>query len=116
MYFKVKIARELDVSDSYWKQFDMHNLKAKKEMGLYETESVGNPNICTIAINPKEYFEKFRDTTINKKHKGIRRDAPGMNFKSYASRIHLGQSMAKRRGRKNSSKKITGKKYKHGND
>ena len=84
---KSKIARRLDISNSFWKQFDMHNSKTKKEMGLYETESVDNLNICTIAINSKEYFEKFRDRTINKKHKGVRRDAPGMNFESYASQI-----------------------------
>ena len=84
---KSKIAQRLDVSDPFRKKFEMHNSKTKKEMGLYETESVDNPNICTIAINPKEYFEKFRNRNINKKHKGVRRDAPGMSFESYDSRI-----------------------------
>ena len=51
-------------------------------MALYEIENIGNPNICTIAINPKEYFEKFKNRKINKKHKGVRRDTPGMNFES----------------------------------
>ena len=27
-------------------------------MGLYELEAIDNPNIITIAVNPKEYFEK----------------------------------------------------------
>ena len=49
-------------------------------MGLYEIENIENPNICTIAINLKEYFEKFKNQQINKKHKGIRRNNPGMNF------------------------------------
>ena len=44
-------------------------------MGLYEIENIDNQNICTIAINPKEYFEKFKNRKINKKHKGVRRDA-----------------------------------------
>ena len=56
-------------------------------MGLFEIESIDNQNICTIAVNPKEYFEKFKDRNINKKHKGVRRDTVGMDFERYASRI-----------------------------
>ena len=56
-------------------------------MGLYEIQNIDNPNICTIAINPKEYFEKFKNRKINKKHKGVRRDTPGINFESYAEKI-----------------------------
>ena len=56
-------------------------------MGLYEVENLDNGNRCTIAINPKEYFEKFKDRKINKKHKGVRCDTPGMTFESYAERI-----------------------------
>ena len=29
-------------------------------MGLYEIENIDNPNICTIAVNPKENFEKIK--------------------------------------------------------
>ena len=65
----------------------MHDLKTKKVMGLYEVESLDNPNVCTIAVNPKEYFEKFKNNSINKKHKGVRHDTPGMDFESYANRI-----------------------------
>ena len=57
-------------------------------MGLYEIENIDNQNICTIAINPKEYFEKFKNRKINKKDKGVRRDTPGMCFESYAMRIN----------------------------
>ena len=56
-------------------------------MGLFEIESIDNQNICKIAVNPKEYFEKFKDRNINKKHKGVRRDTVGMDFERYASRI-----------------------------
>ena len=56
-------------------------------MSLYEIENDDNPNICTVAINPKRYFEKFKDININKKHKGVKRDTKGMNFESYATRI-----------------------------
>ena len=36
----------------------------------------------------KNIFEKFKDRKINKKHKGVRRDTPGMFFESYAMRIN----------------------------
>ena len=56
-------------------------------MGLYEVQNLDNANVCTIAINPKECFEKFKDRKVNKKHKGVRRDMPGITFESYAERI-----------------------------
>ena len=68
-----KIAKRLDVSDKFWKQFDLHDPTTKKVMGLYEIENLDNQNICTIAINPKEYIEKFKNRSINKKHKGVRK-------------------------------------------
>ena len=49
-------------------------------MGLYEIKNIDNPSICNITINPKEYSEKSKSRQINKKHKGVRRDTPGMNF------------------------------------
>ena len=65
----------------------MDDKYAKNVMGLYETESIDNQSICTIAIKPKEYFEKFKDRKINKKHKGVRRDTEGMSFEAYANQI-----------------------------
>ena len=38
-------------------------------------------------MNPKEYFEVFKNKAINKKHKGVEKSTPGMNFESFASRI-----------------------------
>lgn len=48
------------------------NLKLKKQMGLYEIENIDNANICTIAVNSKEYFEKLKNRSINKKHNGVK--------------------------------------------
>ena len=84
---KSKIPEWLDRSDNFWKQFGIYDENTKNVMGLYEIENIDNPNICTIAINPKEYFEKFKNWEINKKHKGVRRDTPGMNFESYAEKV-----------------------------
>ena len=38
--------------------------KKNKQVGLYEIENIDNPNLVTIAINPKEYFEKYKDYSI----------------------------------------------------
>ena len=64
-----KIVPRLDVSDNFWQQFNMQNKGTRKVMGLYEVQNLDNANLCTIAINPKEYFEKFKDGKINKKIK-----------------------------------------------
>ena len=79
-----KIAKRLDISDKFWQQFKMRNEKLRKQMELYEIENIDNANICAIAVNPKEYFEKLKNRPINKKYKGVRRNTPGMNFESYA--------------------------------
>ena len=33
------------------------------------------------------YFEKFKDRTVNKKHKEVKRNTRGMDFESYAEKI-----------------------------
>ena len=48
----------------------MQNKGIKKQVGLYEIESIDNGNIITISVNPKKYFEKYRDKAVKKKHKG----------------------------------------------
>ena len=63
-----KIAERLDVSGPFWSQFEIHNENVRKQMGLYEIGNISGANICTIAINPKERFEKFKNRTLNKKH------------------------------------------------
>ena len=50
----------------------MRNENVKKQMGLYEIENISNAKICMIAVNPKEYFEKIQNRTLNRKHKGVR--------------------------------------------
>ena len=89
MFEKIKFLNRLDLSDEFWKQFEIYNVNTKKVMGLYEIENIDNQNICTIAVNPKEYFEKFKNRKINKKHKGVRKDTQGINFESYAMRINM---------------------------
>ena len=40
-----KILNTVDLSDDFWMQFDVQNKKLKKQVGLYEIESIDNPNI-----------------------------------------------------------------------
>ena len=67
---QLKIAERLDVSDPFWSQFEIRNENVKKQMGLYEIENISNSNICAIVVNPKEYFEKSENRTLNKKTQG----------------------------------------------
>ena len=75
------------MSDDFWQQFGVQKKALKKQVGLYEIENLNKPNIITIAINPKEYFEKYIDKSINKKHKGVKKGLPGMDFEAYSARI-----------------------------
>ena len=56
-------------------------------MGLFEIESINKANVITIALNPKEYYERFVDHSDNKKHKGLKKSTSGMDFDSYSSRL-----------------------------
>ena len=79
-------------------------MKLKKQTGLYEIENIGNANICTIAVNPKEYLEKLKNRFINKNHKGVRQDTPEMKFESYSERINVLKEISSEK-KKISSKK-----------
>ena len=83
-------------------------------MGLYKVENIDNPNVCTIVVNPKEYFEKFRNKSINKKHKGVIKDTKGMSFEDYLTEYQ--KQIKKLNKKKNNSKRISGKKYRNEND
>ena len=84
---KSETKNSLDTSHGYYKKFSIHNGNLRKQMGLYKVENIDNPNVCTIVVNPKEYFEKFRNKSINKKHKGVIKDTKGMCFEDYPHRI-----------------------------
>ena len=84
---KSKVKDRLDLSDDFWNKFNSQNKSLKKQVGLYEAENIDTPNLVTIAINPKEYYELYKDKTHNKKCKGIRKDTLGMDFENYANRL-----------------------------
>ena len=68
----------------------MNNLIAviqncKKRVGLFEIENIDKPNVVFIALHPKEYYERFIDHIDNKKHKGLKKSTPDMDFDSYSN-------------------------------
>ena len=83
----MKLGQRLDTSHEFFERFKCRNKATKKKVGLYEVESIDNQNMITLAINPKEYYEVFKSKEINKKHKGVKKATPGMDFESFASRI-----------------------------
>ena len=86
----------------------MQNEIFRKQTRLYEIENIDNANICVIAVNPKEYFEKLKNRLINKNHKGVRHNIAGMNFESYAERINVLREFDSECAQKeNSSKNVT---------
>ena len=52
-----------------------------------EIETIGKPNVIDIVLNPKEYYERFFNHSDNKKHKGLKKSTPGLDFDSYSNRL-----------------------------
>ena len=75
------------MSNDSWKRFDVQDKSEKKQVGLYEIKNIDNLNILAIAINAKEYFEKYKDYSINKKHKSVKKNTPDKNFEVYSERL-----------------------------
>ena len=75
----------LDLSAEFYEQFDCRDTKLQKRVGFFEIENIDKPNVTTIALNPKEYYERFIDHTDNKKHKGLKKSTPDMDFDSYSN-------------------------------
>ena len=84
---KSKLFDTLDLSAEYFEQFNCRNKDLRKQVRLFEIKNIDKPNIVTIALNPKEYYERFIDQSDNKKHKGFKKSTPDMNFDSYSARL-----------------------------
>ena len=53
---KSKVLGRLDFTAELYVQFNCRNEKLKKTVEFFEIESIGKPNVITIALNPKEYY------------------------------------------------------------
>ena len=56
-----KVLSRLEISHNFWVQYGIQRKESNKQVGLYEVENIDNANVLTIAVNPKEYFEKYKD-------------------------------------------------------
>ena len=83
-----EIHQRLDLPGKFFAQFNKRNETIGKQVGLYEFKNVEHSIICTICLNPKEYFELYGIFyEIIKKHKGVRKGTKGMDFDNYVSCI-----------------------------
>ena len=82
-----EINNRFDVLHDYWKHYNVQDKNTKKHLGLLEIEHIDDRCHITIAVDPKEYIEKFESDAINKKHKRIRKDTNAMGIASYGKRI-----------------------------
>ena len=84
---KSKVLGRFYLSHEYYEKFNCRNTNLKKRVGYFEVENIDKANVVTIALNPKKYYERFVDSTDNKKHKGLHKSTPGMDFDSYSDRL-----------------------------
>ena len=87
IFSSIEIRKQFDKSDKFWEQLGVYIPGNQKVLGLYEVESINDPCLVTLATNPKEYLEYFQSEAINKKHKGIKKGAVGMDYRNFAERI-----------------------------
>ena len=55
----------------YWEKFHVGQENLRKCLGYFEIETIDN--LCFLAVdrNPKEDYELFENSDVNKKHKEI---------------------------------------------
>ena len=87
IFSRTEIHERFDKSDEFWESFGVRDFSNQKVLGLYEVDSINDPCQVTLAVNPKEYFEYFKSSNVNKKHKGIKKGSLGMEYHNYAERI-----------------------------
>ena len=88
IFSNTEIRKRFDKSDEFGKKFDVHMPENQKVLGLYEVQSINDPCLVTLAVNPlAEYLEYFKSETVNKKHKGIKKRLVGMDYENFAERI-----------------------------
>ena len=79
--------QKFDRSGKFWDGFIIPDESLNKKLGIYEIQLIDNPGQIVAAVNPKEYFKTFEKLTSNKKHKGFRKNIPGIDFENYADKI-----------------------------
>ena len=81
-----EILQRLDTSQGFWERYSVRNASLKKKLGYFNIENIDDP--CMATVKPEEYIETFKSEYVNKKHKGLRKGGPGMEFENYLKRIN----------------------------
>ena len=82
-----EIYKKFDCSHIFWDTFWARKEQKRKKLRYYNIEHINNHCILTLAVNPKEYSELFKDKNLNKKHKSIKKGSSGLVFKNVSQRI-----------------------------
>ena len=83
-----KIIKRFDTSHPFWEAFQVRDETLQKKCGYYEIEHIDDLCYITIAVNPREYIEKFLSEKVNKKHKGLKKGSSGMDIQNFGKRIN----------------------------
>ena len=84
-----EIYKKFDCSHMFWDTFWARKEEKRKKIRYYEIEHINNPCILTLAVNPKEYCELFKDKNLNKKHKSIKKGPLGLFSKTFHRELNL---------------------------
>ena len=86
---KNDVLHRFDTLHNFWERYKVRNEHLRKKLGYFPIENIDNLCVVIVAVNRKEYFEEFKSQSVNKKHKGLRKGANGMEFEDYAKRVNL---------------------------
>ena len=70
-----EILHRFDTSHKFWENFSVRDESFKKKLGCYSIENIDDSSIVTIAVNSREYSEKFESENKNKNYKGLKKSA-----------------------------------------
>ena len=68
-------------------KFNARKPELEKRFAYFEIESIDNPCLVVIAVNPEEYYKHFENFSCNEKLARSIKGTPGMNFENFAKRI-----------------------------
>ena len=83
-----EVYKRLDTSHKFWDILGARKEQKRKKFGQYEFKHIDNTCILTLAVNPKEYLQLFKDKNLNQKHKGIKKGSSGLGFENFTKRIN----------------------------
>ena len=83
------VLERFDTLDVFWERFSARNSKSKKRLLYLDIDHIDDPTLVTPVVNSKEFIEVFATQNTNKKHKGLKNGAKGVEYESYTKRTNL---------------------------